>query len=226
MIPASSTFEVRNGARLGGQGLAGATTLLSTDRPDAPLLGNIVASEISRLDDLLRAPLGVRNEACTTTYAVAPVLTGLVALRRSSGMDIRLDMDPGLRVVGSPATLAQVITNLVANAARHAPESPVWISATRRTRQVVICVRDCGPGVPPGHERAVFSPGVHDRLRGGLGLGLTICRDLLSAENGSITIPPADPERPGCVAIVKLRAGRPAVRAAQSLVAVGVPCGS
>jgi two-component system OmpR family sensor kinase len=220
------TAERDHELRSGLAGLASATSLFTTNRPDAPFLSTVVASEISRLDDLLRAPPGIRNDAGIATYAVAPVLTGLVALRRSSGMDIRLDMDPGLQAVGSSATLAQVITNLVANAARHAPGSPVWISATRRPRQVVICIRDCGPGVPPGRERAVFSPGVHDRCRNGLGLGLTICRDLLSAENGSITIPPADPKRPGCVAIVELPAGRPALRAVKSLRAVGVPCGS
>ena len=160
-------------------------------------------------NDLLRAPLGSRNEAGTRTYAVAPVLSGLVALRRSCGMDISLYMDPGLRVAGSPATLAQVITNLVANAARHAPESPVWISATRQSGRVIIRVRDCGPGVPRGRECAAFSRGVRDRGHGGLGLGLAICRDLLSAENGSITILPVDPERLGCDAIVELPAQRP-----------------
>jgi two-component system OmpR family sensor kinase len=226
-IRLTRTAERDHELRTGLAGLASATTLLGTDRPDAPLLGTIVASELSRLDDLLRAPVGVRSETSARTYAVAPVICGLAALRRSSGMDIRLDnIGHGLRAVGSPATLTQVITDLVANAARHAPKSPVWISATQRSGRVVIRVRDVGLGVPHGHERAVFEPGVRDHRLGGLGLGLGICRDLLSAEDGSIAICPTDPERPGCVVVVELPAGPPDARASQSLVASGVPSAS
>jgi two-component system OmpR family sensor kinase len=223
-IRLARTAERDHELRSGLAGLAGATTLLGTERPDAPMLGTIVASELSRLDDLLRAPLGDRSEAGTTTYAVAPILDGLVALRRSSGMDLRLDMDPGMRAVGSPAMLAQVITNLIANATRHAPGSPVRISALQRNERVVICVRDFGPGVPPGQEHAVFEPDVRDRRLGGLGLGLHICRCLLSAEHGSISIRPTNPERPGCVAVVELPAAPPAAaRASQGpVVAAGV----
>jgi two-component system OmpR family sensor kinase len=205
------TAERDHELRSGLAGIAGATTLLGTDRPDAALLGAAVASELSRLDDLLRAPVGVRGQVGTATYAVAPVVSRLVALRRSSGMDLRLDADPDLHAVGSPSTLAQVVTNLIANAARHAPGSPVRICATRRNGRVVIQVRDFGPGVPLGHERAVFEPGVRDGRLGGLGLGLHICHALVSADGGCISIRPTTPDRPGCTAVVELQAAPAAV---------------
>ena len=53
------TAERDHELRSGLAGLAGATMLLGTGRSDTPLLGTIVASELSRLDDLLRAPAGV-----------------------------------------------------------------------------------------------------------------------------------------------------------------------
>ena len=192
--------------RSGLAGLAGATTLLGADRPDTALLTTAVTSELHRLDDLLTAPVGTRSHADEAIYAVAPVLDGLVALRRTGGMDIRLDVDSGIRAIGSSTVLAQVITNLLGNAALHAPGSPVRISVTRRDERIVICVRDFGPGVPAGSERAVLEPGVRDRSRPGHGLGLHICRGLLAAEKGSIAIRTADPQRPGCTVLVELLA--------------------
>jgi two-component system OmpR family sensor kinase len=223
-IRLARTAERDHELRCGLAGLAGATTLLGNDRPDAAQLGAAVASELHRLDNLLRAPVGVRSQVGTATYAVAPVLSRLVALGRASGVDLRLDTDPDLRAVGSPSTLAQVVTNLIANAARHAPGSPVRICAKSRNGRVVIHVRDFGPGVPPGHERAVFQPGMRDGRFGGLGLGLHICHALVSAERGCIFIRPTTPERPGCTVVVELQAAPAAVPTSQAPITAGVPC--
>jgi two-component system OmpR family sensor kinase len=138
---------------------------------------------------------------------VAPAIDGLVLLRRSVGMDVRADVEPGLYVVGSPGTLAQVMTNLLANAERHAPGSPVRIAAVRRGNEVEIRVRDFGPGIPAGRERAVLEPGTRDHRAGGLGLGLHVCRTLLAAEDATIEILPADPGSPGFVVVLGLLAG-------------------
>lgn len=196
--------------RSGLAGLAGATNLLGTDQPhsDATLLGIVVASELNRLDDLLRAPAGRRSSTQTTTYAVAPVLSGLVSLRRSSGMDLRLIVDPSLRARGSSTVLAQVITNVLGNVAQHAPGSPAEISATGHGDLVEIRVRDFGPGVPPGREQAMFEAGERHARTGGAGLGLHICRGLLATEGGTIAILPITPDRPGCTVVVSLPSGK------------------
>jgi two-component system OmpR family sensor kinase len=193
--------------RSGLAGLVGATKIMGADAPDTETttLSSAVASELSRLDDLLQTSTNsCRNGSTTTSYAVAPVLTGLVALRSSSGMDVRLDVEPGLRTQGSSKTLAEVITNLLDNAAHHAPGSPVRITALRESGHVVVRVRDFGPGVPAGQEAAVFDRGVRDRWSGGSGLGLQICRDLLAADGGTISISPSTPDCPGCTVVMRL----------------------
>ena len=68
----------------------------------------------------------------------------------------------------------------------------------------MIQVRDWRPGLCPGTENAVLEPGVHDAARGGLGLGLYVCRQLLAVENGTITVLPADPDAQGCVVVSEL----------------------
>jgi two-component system OmpR family sensor kinase len=157
---------------------------------------------------MLTQPSGQDRGGARSAYPVAPTLDGLVMLRRSIGMDVRADVEPCLRAVGSPSTLAQVVTNLLANAERHAPGSPVRIAAARRDDRVEIRVRDFGPGVRPGRERAVLEPGTRDERAGGLGLGLNVCRTLLAAEDATIEILPADARSPGCLVVVGLPAGR------------------
>ena len=170
-----------------------------------------MASELSRLDDLLQAAVAVPHEPLAAPYEVEPVLDGLVALRRASGLDIDLAVEPGLRAIGSPATLAQVVTNLIGNAERHAPGSPVRITAVGRIQRITVEVRDFGPGIAPGREDVVFERGVRDRLRGGRGLGLHVCRRMLVAENGSIAFRPRELTTPGCAVLLELpSSGEPA----------------
>lgn len=199
---AERDHELRNGLA----GLAGATTLLGSGCPDPDRLGTAVASELDRLDDLLQSHAPGSSPAPSASYAVAPVLQGLAVLRSSTGMDVRVELEPNLRAVGSSARLAQVVTNLFANVERHAPGSPVQITAQQRDGRIVIRFRDFGPGVAPGTEDEVFRPGVRDEDRGGLGLGLHVCRRLLAADDGTVTLGGAGTGERGCLVEVELAA--------------------
>ena len=199
---AERDHELRNGLA----GLAGATTVLCAHNPDGPTLGPIIESELSRLDDLLRTRFDEPLRSPETCYAVRPVLQGLVTLRRLGGMDVHLDVDRGLQAAGSSRVLAEVIANVLGNAAQHAPGAPVWISADRRDGRVTIEIRDLGPGVALGREQALFEPGVRGARSRGSGLGLHISRRLLAADNGTITIRPANPRQPGCTVVVEVPA--------------------
>ncbi|QYN34493.1 HAMP domain-containing histidine kinase [Pseudonocardia sp. DSM 110487] len=216
---AERDHELRNGLA----GLAGATSLMRADRAD-PLLRDAVASELCRLDELLRGHGDGRSLPGSSTYAIGPVLNGLVALHAANGMDIRLDSDPGLRANGAPDALAQVMANLVGNVARHAPGSPVRLTAFRDGDGIVIHVRDFGPGIPPGREHAVFEPGVRAERTGGTGLGLHICRKLVEASCGSIEIAPPTPDRVGCTVVVRLPGPPASDEASQSPIPARLWC--
>jgi two-component system, OmpR family, sensor kinase len=219
------TAERDHELRTGLAGLAGAARLLGnadgtgagpdgrSGRPAAQIGGRpldaVVASEIRRLGDLLGSPAGGSRGRPTAAYDVEQVLHGLVALRQVSGNDVRLEVDAGLQAMGSPATLAQVMTNVLANAERHAPGSPVRVTAMRWDSRVVVRVRDFGPGVEPGAAAAVFEPGVRDGRRGGSGLGLHVCREVLAREDGAIAVRAGDPTKPGCVVVVDLPSPEP-----------------
>jgi two-component system OmpR family sensor kinase len=214
---AERDHELRNGLA----GLAGATDALAglpIEEKDA--LRSAVASELARLGALLGG--ASRPSEHVEAYRVRQVLRDVVLLWRTTGMEIRLDADPGLWAKGAPDTLAQVATNVVANCARHAAGSPVRIQAFRCGASVRVRISDCGPGLHSGAENVVFDRRVRDRAAGGEGLGLYICRKLLASDGGTIRMLPAQPGRPGCTVVVEVPAGGLVSRPARSAVSSGV----
>jgi two-component system sensor histidine kinase KdpD len=117
--------------------------------------------------------------------------------RRWPQARIQLRVTPDLPPVQAEAALlAQVIANLVDNAARQAGGAPrIEITAGRSREGVFLAVRDHGPGLPPGAERTLFEQPLSagDRKPGGAGLGLAICRLVVQAHGGSIAAKRCEP---------------------------------
>ncbi|MCY4547140.1 MAG: response regulator [Defluviicoccus sp.] len=105
---------------------------------------------------------------------------------------VLIDLPPDLpRVMADGRRIVQVLNNLFANAARHAPESsPIRVVAQRDGVHVAISVIDKGRGVAPERLRQLFQKytGAGDRAHGlsGTGLGLAICKGLVEAHGGRI----------------------------------------
>ncbi|MGL6134575.1 MAG: sensor histidine kinase, partial [Prochlorococcaceae cyanobacterium] len=84
-----------------------------------------------------------------------------------------------------PDRLAQCLANLVENALKYAPApSPVELGVDRRGDQVVLCVRDQGPGVPPEEREGIFQlfsrgSAAAGAATSGSGLGLAMVRLLM-----------------------------------------------
>jgi two-component system, OmpR family, sensor histidine kinase KdpD len=95
--------------------------------------------------------------------------------------------------------LEQVLVNLLENAARYTPVgTPILISAERQTKNLSIIIRDHGPGFAHGEEERLFekfyqSPNRRPDSRRGVGLGLAICRAIVTAHHGTITARNAEP---------------------------------
>ena len=95
-------------------------------------------------------------------------------------------------VEGDPKRLGQVIDNLLGNAAKYAPNSPVQISMESSADQVKLSIQDSGPGIPEEDLAYIFrrffrSAGTKDKVRGS-GLGLYICDQIIKAHHGEIHV--------------------------------------
>ncbi|WP_199516135.1 sensor histidine kinase [Nucisporomicrobium flavum] len=115
----------------------------------------------------------------------------------------------GGRVSGDPAALAQVVRNLVDNAARHA-DSRIAVAVRRTGGTVELTVEDDGAGIPPEHREQVFERFVRlDEARardaGGSGLGLAIVREIVAAHGGTVAV--SDAKLGGARLTVRLPGG-------------------
>ena len=114
------------------------------------------------------------------------------AVAKGVELDLAIDRDTP-QVSGDPDRLQQVFWNLLANAVKFTPRGGrVRMQLSQLPNAIEVVVSDTGTGIP-----AAFLPFVFDRFRqanrqpsggrGGLGLGLAICRHLVELHDGTIT---------------------------------------
>lgn len=117
------------------------------------------------------------------------------AQQRPDGEGRQLDVTIGdgvpSLIFADPDKVEQILTNLVNNALRYAPESAVRLDvAPWGDGGVQVEVADDGPGIPPEQQRAIFHKFGRGResRRAGTGLGLYITRGLARAHGGDVTL--------------------------------------
>ena len=150
---------------------------------------------IGLIADLLDAG---RIEAGTLSVAPEPSeVAALVEQARSTfisgggrhavGIDLPPDLPP---VLADRQRIVQVLNNLLANAARHAPDTAaIRIAAARDGEHVAVSVSDEGRGIAPEHLGQLFRKyAAAGNREGGVGggLGLAICKGLVEAHGGRI----------------------------------------
>ncbi len=130
---------------------------------------------------------------------------------------VLVDLPAGLPLVmADRRRIAQVLNNLFANAARHAPESsPIRVRAAREEAHVSVSVSDEGPGLTPEQLPHLFSrhAGAGEGATAGHSLGLAICKGLVEAHGGRIRAESAGPGRGATFTFTVPAAGEPAAAA-------------
>ncbi len=138
-----------------------------------------------------------------------------LVVQRRQQLSVDLPHEP-LFVEADPTRLAQVVANLLHNAAKFTPEGGrIAVNATEEDGRVALSVRDEGTGIAPEHLEGIFElfaqgPPSLDRPQGGLGLGLTLARRLAELHGGTLGATSAGAGR-GSEFVVRLpRAAAPA----------------
>jgi PAS domain S-box-containing protein len=128
---------------------------------------------------------------------VAAVMEGALEISRplidAHGHILTVSIEPRpLTVHGDATRLKQAISNLLSNAAKYTPNGGrISLTAAREGDDIVVRVRDSGIGIPAEMLPHVFDlfTQVHrsiDRTEGGLGIGLTLVRDLVEMHGGRV----------------------------------------
>ena len=141
---------------------------------------------LARLDEIADAPhvpvdLGrLVGDAVDDARATAP------------DRDIEPRVDGDTTVVGDAHQLRQVLANLLRNALVHTPAgTPIEVSAAREDGEVLLEIRDHGPGLPTDDPNEIFerfwrSEGGRKQGRAGAGLGLAIVAGIVDAHRGRV----------------------------------------
>jgi two-component system, OmpR family, sensor kinase len=125
--------------------------------------------------------------------------------------EITVEVDGPVFVLGDEGRLRQVLDNLLDNARVHTPAgTPVEIKLEVAGEDVVLSVRDHGPGFSPGVAGRVFErfyrgDPARSRITGGAGLGLSIVAAIVEAHGGKVSA--SSPNGSGAVFEVRLPAG-------------------
>jgi PAS domain S-box-containing protein len=156
---------------------------------------------VSLVDDLLdvsritRGKIDLRRRRVESATFIARAIEMTSPLLEQQRHDLTVDVPrSGLAVHGDEGRLAQVVANLLTNAAKYTePGGTISVSGRVEGDQVVIAVRDSGAGIEPEMLPVIFDMFVQqrqtlERSRGGLGLGLTIVRSLVELHGGSVSV--------------------------------------
>jgi signal transduction histidine kinase len=155
------------------------------------------STQLTRLvEDLLDFARIERGELAVESldFDVVPTLHDLMGVFQGSVSPGRLSLQvpESLPVHADPARIAQVVTNLMENAIKYAPEGQITLRASRGVDTARLEVEDEGPGIPPQEQSRVwekFYRGAHVAGRNGLpgsGIGLAVVRALVEAQSGTV----------------------------------------
>src|SRR5262249_19133650 len=130
-----------------------------------------------------------------------PLVTELIVTQRAAaeakGISLAAHLDALPAVLGDDVRVRQVLTNLIDNAIKYSPEGgSIEITGGRDPEQpsfVRLAVHDTGCGVAPDARERIFGYMQQEsdddwRSRKGLGIGLYLCRELVTRQGGRIWV--------------------------------------
>ena len=160
------------------------------DSPEATALAADVAEMEHMIEGYLAFARG-EGEENTEPVEVDRLLEEVAENARRNGARVELEAHTGMTITLRPNAFRRCLGNLLGNAARHAEH--IRLSAQRGDRYLEITIDDDGPGIPEDRREDVFKAFFRlDSARnldsGGVGLGLSISRDIIHAHGGKISL--------------------------------------
>ena len=174
-------------------------TVLTRMKLELAMLGDsseakALATDVAEMEHMIEGYLAfARGEGKENAEPVKVdrMLAEVADNARRNGAEIELEADTGMTITLRHNAFRRCFGNLLGNAARHAQH--IRLAAQRRDHQLEITVDDDGPGIPEDRREDVFKAFFRlDEARnldsGGVGLGLSISRDIVHAHGGEISL--------------------------------------
>lgn len=186
---------------LSGMNLLGKESLGSLTETQKRLITNLEKSGtniLNMINDLLdverleAGALRLQTSLTDTATLLQKQVEAIKILASTNKQTLTFSHDrnlPQIRV--DKGLITRVFANLLSNALKFTPEGgSVTVHLSRQGKQMIIEIADSGPGVPPNERERIFEKfaQVKDSERRGAGLGLTFCKMVTEAHDGSLTV--------------------------------------
>jgi signal transduction histidine kinase len=151
-------------------------------------------NDLSQLYGQVEGGVQLNLQAVDLNGWLLPVLLPWRTVAREKELEWQADIAENLPIVEiDPDRMNQVLGNLISNAIKYTPPGGVvTVTASADWDKIHIGVCDSGPGIDPQEQERIFEPfyrsQAHRRFPQGLGLGLTIARDLVEAHGGTLEL--------------------------------------
>lgn len=141
--------------------------------------------------------VSLEEEEIILNEYIEQVINPLKPMLRKEQVKLHLELTPNISITTCPGTIAQLLTNLLSNAQRHAfigsdpaTTNTIIVTCDKTEKGVFIRVADNGVGIPVEFHKKVFEPFYTTaREQGGTGLGLPILYNLVTQKlNGEIDL--------------------------------------
>jgi PAS domain S-box-containing protein len=163
------------------------------------IMGRQLDQMVRLVDDLLdvtrisQGKVQVRKERVELAAVVLSAVEAVRPVIEAQAHEFTLTVPPeAIYVDADPTRLAQVILNLLNNAAKYTEKGGhIWLTAERHGDEAVVSVRDTGIGIAAEHLPRIFemfsqvAPAL-ERSQGGLGIGLSLVRGLIELHGGKV----------------------------------------
>ena len=163
-----------------------------------------VNSEVQRLSRLVDSQLKLsrlenranpnKEEVVDVGKVVAETVNTHEAYVHEHKLELEFDAEPDVYIYGDPDLIRQATANLISNAVRYTPMGGrVTVYVTKDDSMAMIAVQDTGIGLTEEEADMVFSRfwragSARDRESGGLGIGLTVVKEIVDRHNGYVNV--------------------------------------
>jgi PAS domain S-box-containing protein len=153
-------------------------------------VGHLVrlTDDLLEMSRITRGVLELRRERVQLAAVARSAVETTEPQIRAGGHRLAIELPPEpLWVEGDPVRLAQILANLLNNAARYTDKGgAIWLTARREAHAAVVSVRDSGAGIAPGDLERVFEMFSRGERSSGLGIGLALARRLAGMHGGTL----------------------------------------
>lgn len=151
-------------------------------------------NDLAHMHDQVFGTLEVNRKSINTKSWLGTMLRPWEEAAKTKGLKWQLEIPDDLSNINAdPFRLAQAIENLVSNAIKYTTNGgSITISASTYGNRFWVKVSDTGPGISPDEREKIFTPFYRgkqkNRIKQGMGLGLSITRDVILAHGGKIDL--------------------------------------